>query len=77
MRGLFIGLGMVVWFLLGAVFEAQVVFPTLKEHYRQEGYLAGVQAQADNVCHALWSPQHRATLGEDGFIENCIMKGMD
>ena len=69
--------GLVVWFLLGAVFEAEVVFPGLKEKANQAGYLAGVQAQADNVCHALWSPQYRATLGEDGFIENCVMRVMD
>ena len=77
MRVIFTVFGLVVLFLLGAVFEAQVVFPKLKEQYRQAGYLAGVQAQADNVCHVLWSPQHRATLGEDGFIENCVMRVMD
>ena len=77
MRALFIILGMVGLFFLGALFEVKVLFPVIKEQVRQEGYLAGVRAQADNVCQVLWSPEYRAILGEDGFIENCVMRGMD
>lgn len=68
---------MVGLFLLGALFEVTVLFPPIKERVRQEGYLAGVQAQADNICQVMWSPQGRATLGEDGFIETCVLGRID
>lgn len=63
--------------LFGGIIGFFLLVGSVKNITYQDGYLAGVRAQADNVCHVLWSPEYQATLGSDGFIENCVMRGMD
>ena len=57
---------------VGALFEDKVAFPRIEERVRAEGFRAGVQAQAADVCWQLTEGQlPYPVLGTDGLLVAC------
>ena len=58
--------------LLGAVVDAKAVFPTIKAQIRDEGFRAGMQAQADYICQYITEGRLlRPVLTADGLLVAC------
>ena len=72
MKPLLIVVGLMVVFMLGGIAEVQFAFPIIEQRVRAEGYRAGAQDQANEICrHVLGPPYTRGMLGADGFLEYC------
>ena len=70
MKPLVIVVGLMVVFALGGIVEVQFAFPLIEQRVRAEGYRAGVQAQANDICIKVFNLPH-GVLGADGFLIAC------